>query len=51
MKENKLKVIEWSNKSKNKINIEGKEREYSLNYEKEENKKNTTKFLYIFGEN
>lgn len=51
LKENKLKVIEWSNKSKNAINIEGKEREYSLNYEKEEKQKNTTKFLYIFGEN
>ncbi|WDA53768.1 MAG: hypothetical protein PPFGHCPK_00182 [Spiroplasma endosymbiont of Drosophila atripex] len=43
--ENKLKVIEWSNKSKDEINIEGKKREYSLNYQVEENQKNTTKFL------
>lgn len=43
--ENKLKVIEWSNKSKDEINIEGKKREYSLNYQAEENQKNTTKFL------
>ncbi|WP_338978394.1 glycosyltransferase [Spiroplasma endosymbiont of Panzeria rudis] len=43
--ENKLKVIEWSNKSKDEINIEGKKREYSLNYQVEEKQKNTTKFL------